>query len=102
MTSWPIEEAVPVAWGDLDAFGHVNNTVFFRWFETARMALFREVGVLEDMERTGVGPILARTECNFRLPVAYPDTIRARTGIQRSGPRRMSWPTKSGPTPTMQ
>ncbi|MBX2796799.1 MAG: acyl-CoA thioesterase [Myxococcales bacterium] len=85
VASWPIEVAVPVAWGDLDAFGHVNNTVFFRWFETARIALFRELGMLERMERDGVGPILARTHCDFRSPVSFPDTLRARTAITRLG-----------------
>lgn len=85
MGQWPVEVAVPVAWGELDSFGHVNNTVFFRWFETARMALFTEVGILDRMTNERVGPILARTHCDFRKPVAYPDTVRTRTGIRRLG-----------------
>lgn len=62
---------VPVAWGDMDAFGHVNNTVYLRWFETARIAYFERVG----FGGGPIGPILARTSCRFRLPLAYPDTV---------------------------
>lgn len=69
---WPVEVSVPVAWGDLDAFGHVNNTVYFRWFEHARIAFFEHVGWTNDL---GAGPILAKTDCVFRQPVTYPDTV---------------------------
>ncbi len=62
---------VPVAWGDMDALGHVNNTVYLRWFETARIAYFDRVS----FGGGPVGPILARTSCRFRLPLAYPDTV---------------------------
>lgn len=85
MSAWPIEASVPVAWGDLDAFGHVNNTVYFRWFETARIALFQQADVLAGMQADRIGPILARTHCDFRLPVAFPDTVLARAGIRRVG-----------------
>src|SRR4051812_27249954 len=52
---------IPVAWGDMDAFGHVNNTVYFRWFESARIAYFEKIGLNERMKRDKKGPILART-----------------------------------------
>jgi len=68
---------VPVFWGDLDAFQHVNNTIYFRWFETARIRYFQEAGFLEHLEATSIGPILAETSCRFRLPLTYPDTITA-------------------------
>jgi acyl-CoA thioester hydrolase len=66
---------VPVAWGDLDAFGHVNNTRYFRWFEDGRIAFFDAVGIQEIKDRTGVGPILASTSCRFRIPLTYPDRV---------------------------
>jgi acyl-CoA thioester hydrolase len=65
----------PVAWGEMDSLGHVNNIVYFRYFESARMAYFGEVGFWNHMEETGVGPILASTQCRFRLPLEYPDTV---------------------------
>ncbi|HCP44944.1 MAG TPA: acyl-CoA thioesterase [Deltaproteobacteria bacterium] len=68
---------IPVSWGDLDAFQHVNNTVYFQWFETARIRYFEEIGFLDHLKATGVGPILAETSCKFRLPLTYPDTVTA-------------------------
>lgn len=76
---------IPVAWGEMDAFGHVNNVVYLRWFETGRMSFFSEVGVtLRDIAE-GVGPILAQTSCAFKRPVTFPDTITVHTSIGRIG-----------------
>lgn len=73
--SYPIRVLMPVAWGQLDAFGHVNNTQFFRFFEDARLAYFEASRVNEKMKETGRGPILAKTSCVFRKPLGYPDTL---------------------------
>jgi acyl-CoA thioester hydrolase len=64
----------PIAWGDMDAFGHVNNTVFFRLFESARMAYLARIGF--SGENGGPGPILASTHCRFRRPLVYPEHVR--------------------------
>ena len=56
---WPLVVEIPVVWGDLDAFRHVNNTVFLRWFETARIAYFERIGITSDLERQARAPILA-------------------------------------------
>ena len=74
LDGYPITVDVVVAWGDMDAFGHVNNTVFFRWFETARIAFLEAIGFTAGGDR-GIGPILASTSCRFRRPVTYPDTV---------------------------
>lgn len=71
---------VPVAWGEMDAFGHVNNVVYFRYFETARIAYLRAIGFTGSDEhgRTvpAIGPILHSTHCRFRRPLAFPDTLQ--------------------------
>lgn len=72
---FPVVLEIPVAWGDMDAMGHVNNTVYFRYFESVRIAYFEQVGFLEEMERSGVGPILASTRCRFRIPLTFPDRV---------------------------
>jgi acyl-CoA thioester hydrolase len=72
----PVIVDFPVAWGDMDAFGHVNNTQYFRWFEDGRLAYFEAIGIADLMEATGVGPILASTDCRFRVPLTYPDSVR--------------------------
>ena len=71
---FPVVVATPVAWGDMDAFAHVNNTVYFRWFESARIAYFERV-VINTGTPKGVGPILASTSCRFKVPLTYPDTV---------------------------
>jgi acyl-CoA thioester hydrolase len=61
----------------MDAFQHVNNTVYFRFFESARIAYFERMGVSGAAGASGgVGPILHSTACRFRAPVTYPDTVR--------------------------
>ena len=73
--TFPVVLSIPVAWGDMDSMGHVNNTVYLRYFESARIAYFERVGFLEEMAVSGVGPILASTRCRFRLPLTYPDRV---------------------------
>lgn len=75
-SEFPVIIEVPVAWGEMDSFGHVNNIVYFRYFESARIAYFDRIGFVEEIERSGVGPILASTHCNFRRPLTYPDRVR--------------------------
>lgn len=72
---WPIRIKVPVAWGDMDALGHVNNTVYLRWFETARILYFDRLSLMAEMNSKSVGPILARQTTNYRIPLTYPDTV---------------------------
>ena len=74
-TTWPVGIEIPVAWGDMDSFVHVNNAVYLRWFESARIAYFLAVGMLDRMESDGVGPILARATIDFRKPVTFPDRV---------------------------
>ena len=86
-TRHPVAVDRPVRWGDMDAFQHVNNTVYFRWFECARLEYFQAVG-FDAAE--AVGPILAHTECRFRRPVTFPDTVTIRAGITDLGDDRFT------------
>lgn len=74
--AFPIVIGVPFAWGDMDAYGHVNNTVYFRLFESARIEYLRAIEFTAGGSDGGVGLILASTHCRFRRPLAYPDTVR--------------------------
>jgi acyl-CoA thioester hydrolase len=67
----------PVDWADMDSFKHVNNVVYFRYFENARVEYFRRIGWWEYMDETGIGPIVASTQARFRRPVKYPATLAA-------------------------
>jgi acyl-CoA thioester hydrolase len=84
VVAFPVSLTIPVAWGDMDAFGHVNNTVYLRWLESARIDYFKKVGLLDRMARDRVGPILARTEIDYRRPVTWPDTVHVEVGAMCS------------------
>lgn len=75
LKNYPVVIEIPVAWGEMDSLQHVNNIIYFRYFESIRMAYFQKLDVWPLMEETGVGPILASTQCRFRIPLTYPDTI---------------------------
>ena len=75
LARYPVVVEIPVAWGEMDAFGHVNNAVYFRYFETARSAYFERLRIFDLVKETGVGPILASINCRFKLPLVYPDTV---------------------------
>ena len=83
LKDFPVVVEIPVAWGEMDAFQHVNNAVYFRYIESARMAYFARVGVHELMLESGTGPILHSTSCRFRIPLTYPDTVSVGTRISQ-------------------
>ena len=72
---YPVVVEIPVAWGDMDAFKHVNNTYYFKYFETARTRYLESVNILEFMNNYAMGPILGGTSAKFLAPVTYPDTL---------------------------
>lgn len=82
---YPLLIQLPVTWGDMDAFEHVNNTVYFKWCESARMAFFEQIELEKTRKITGIGPILASIQCRFRLPLFYPDRVSIRVGVARLG-----------------
>jgi acyl-CoA thioester hydrolase len=86
----PVTVRATVLWSDMDAYGHVNNAVFFRWFELARMEYLEQVGLLRSYERDKVGVILHSTSCRFRAPVFHPDTIEIETGASDIGDDRFT------------
>jgi len=76
---------IPVQWGDQDAFGHVNNTVPFRWFESARIALFERIGLLDLYRHEHRGPILAANSCDYLRQINFPDTVQVGIRVVRIG-----------------
>jgi acyl-CoA thioester hydrolase len=74
LAGYPVVVRIPVQWGELDAYGHVNNAVFFRYLESARVRYLEICGFIESYERERAGAILHSTSCRFRQPLFYPDT----------------------------
>jgi acyl-CoA thioester hydrolase len=87
-----VKVEIPVAWGDMDAMGHVNNTTYFRYFETARIRCFAELGLGAIESSGGVGPILHSASCRFRIPLTYPDTVTVGARIGEIGEDRFEMP----------
>jgi acyl-CoA thioester hydrolase len=84
LVEFPATIRLPVQWGDQDAFGHVNNTVYFRWFESARIKYLERIDLSEQTAGT-LGPILAAVSCNYRRQVKYPDHVVIGARIMRIG-----------------
>jgi acyl-CoA thioester hydrolase len=82
---FPVVISLPVQWGEQDLFGHVNNTVFFRWFESARIAYLDRIGLSHLMAREQIGPILAAIGCNYRRQLTFPDMVDIGSRVTRIG-----------------
>ena len=75
-----------VAWGEMDAFGHVNNANYLRWFESARIAYFEKIAVSIGSKSSSTWvPILGRASIDFRKPVSYPDTVTLEATVTKFG-----------------
>ncbi len=81
---------IALRWGDMDAFAHVNNTVYFRYMEQARIEWMTACGL--DKFTDGTGPVLVNTHCNFLRQLRYPDQIEVKLFI--GSPGRSSFETR--------
>ena len=68
---------IPVRWGDMDAMGHVNNTVYFRYMEQARIGWFESLLPRGEAWRT-IGIVIVNASCNFKKPINYPGTVEVK------------------------
>ena len=75
---------IPVRWGDMDAYGHVNNTVYFRFLEQARCEWLEQVGVRVRPDEA-VGPVIINASCTFLIPVNYPSTVVVKMYVGEPG-----------------
>lgn len=68
---------IPVRWGDMDAYGHVNNTIYFRYCEQARVEWLEAGGFMVSIDQDD-GPVIINAACTFMIPVTYPATAIVR------------------------
>lgn len=85
LQSYRTHSKIPVQWGDMDAFGHVNNVVYIRWFETARIDLLHTYTSSVTMAAGGIGPILASIRCDYQRQLHYPDNVLVGSRCGRLG-----------------
>ena len=84
------ELEIPIRWGDMDAMGHVNNTVYFRYMEQARIEWFDSLG-FDTGQHAQEGPVIVNASCTFLLPLVYPGAVEVRMYLGQPG--RSSLPT---------
>jgi acyl-CoA thioester hydrolase len=75
---------IPIRWGDMDAQGHVNNAVYFRYMEQARIEWLDRARAYAG-PLPGIGQVIATATCNFILPLAYPGTVEVRMFFGQPG-----------------
>lgn len=80
---------IPIRWGDMDSMGHVNNTVYFRYLEEARIQWFEAAGFRTDPRSDG--PVIVNAHCSFIRELRYPGTVRCR--LYAGGAGRSSFET---------
>lgn len=85
LAAFPVVVEIPLLWGDQDAFGHVNNVVYLRWCETARVEYLHRVGIWVPLPPRGTGPILASIRCDYKRVLNYPDTVHVGARVTRIG-----------------
>ena len=83
---WAVSTEIKVNWGDMDALGHVNHSVFAKWMETVRMMYFSEIGMMNLYDDSNIGPILARIEIDYELPIVFPDVVTVSTCLLYTSP----------------
>jgi acyl-CoA thioester hydrolase len=85
LDGFPIVIEIPILWGDEDAFGHVNNIMYLRWVEAARIEYLRRIDMFPPLPPTGVGPIVASVKCDYKTPLRSPDTVLSGARVTRIG-----------------
>jgi acyl-CoA thioester hydrolase len=81
---------IPIRWGDMDALGHVNNTVYFRYMEQARVEWLEALGYAVSAQRAE-SVVIVNASCTFLLPLTYPGTVEV--ALYAGTPGRSSVPT---------
>jgi acyl-CoA thioester hydrolase len=77
------EMVIPIRWGDMDAMGHVNNTLYFRYLEIVRIDWLHGVGGAPDP--AGDGPVIVNAFCNFYRQLEFPGDVLAKHYVASPG-----------------
>lgn len=87
LSQFPVVIEQPVQWGDMDMAKHVNNVVYLRWSESARIKYFEKIEMAISFS-DGIGPILSWQDCKYIFPMTYPDTAIVATKLEKIGTDR--------------
>lgn len=81
---------IPIRWGDMDAYGHVNNTVYFRYMEQVRVDYLERNGYA--IGPTGLSPVIINSSCTFLIPLSHPGLVEVKMFL--GAPGRSSIPSR--------
>lgn len=90
LTGFPVTVEIPVQWGEMDAYDHVNNVTFFRYFESARVEYLERCGFTDAYREERIGAILHSTSCRFRRALVYPDRVTVGARVTEMGADRFT------------
>jgi acyl-CoA thioester hydrolase len=77
------EMTIPIRWGDMDAMGHINNTLYFRYMETARIDWCESLGIMPEQSKQGIVIVIAY--CTFRQQLRYPGNVLVKMYVTNVG-----------------
>ena len=77
------EIPIEMRFSDLDIYGHVNSVVYFDYLETARVRLIS--GIYRELTEKGIYLLVAKAECDYKLPILFGDTVVVAVTISRIG-----------------
>ena len=83
-SAYPYFHSIPTRWADNDVYGHVNNIVYYSWFDTAVNAYLIEAGAL-DIHAGEVIGLVVETGCRYARPLAFPQAVEAGVRVARLG-----------------
>lgn len=83
-SAYKVFRTISTRWMDNDAYGHVNNVVYYSWFDTAVNAYLIEQGVLHIAHGSTIGLVI-ETQCNYFEPLAFPQNVEAGIRVARLG-----------------
>ena len=78
-------ERIPIRWGDMDAMGHVNNIVYFRYMEQARISWFEALLPRREAAWKSTGIVIVNASCNFTRAITYPGTVEVKVFVAKPG-----------------
>ena len=83
--SFPVGIDIAVAWGEMDALQHVNNVVYFRYFETVRIEYLQRLGMMKLLADGKMMPVVAETSARYQRAVTFPDTLLVEARVSEFG-----------------
>ncbi|CAN5153992.1 thioesterase family protein [soil metagenome] len=81
-TKFPLELKLRIDFSELDLFGHVNNVMFLKYIQSARVNYWEQSGIYSEFKENKIGPLLVSTSCQFKKQLMYPGDVTIKTGME--------------------